>query len=264
MALPAIIDSVEGLVADVAKEYKLDEKSKKYVLDVTAVGGLELADTKGLKTALETERASVKTLKGQVKDFEGLDAAAARDALNKVEEMKNWKPDDKVKGMIDAAKSDMAKAHKAEIDARDARVKKLDGALQKNLVIATASKAITDAKGSIALLMPHVSARVRLREDGDNYLAEVVDEAGNARVGDSSGSPMTIAQFVEELRNSTDYARAFEASGAAGTGASGGNGGAGNAGGTSGGKLRIKSSDQEAINKYSKEIATGKAEVIEG
>jgi hypothetical protein len=267
MALAAVLDSVESLAPDIAKEYKLDEKSKKYILDVTGtkVGDksmYELVDTSGLKSALEKERTEAKNLKDAVKAFEGLDAKEARQALIKVEEMKNWTPDEKVKAQLEATKNDLLKQHNAEKAELATKVGKLSGALKQNLVIASATKAITDAKGSPTLLLPHVEKFVRLREDGDNFVVEILGPEGNVRV-DSQGNPLGIPQFVEELKGHADFARAFDASGAAGTGAGGGGGG-GMTQSPVGGKRIIKASDQKTKNQYAAEIASGKAIVVDG
>ncbi|MBN2312360.1 MAG: hypothetical protein JXM79_00430, partial [Sedimentisphaerales bacterium] len=103
MALAAIIkdEAYNGLSNDLKKEYvKQDDGT--YRLDVTPVGDFALENVKGLKTALSSERTAREAAETKLKSFDGLDGAKARDALKKVEEMTNWKPEDKVKEQIEA------------------------------------------------------------------------------------------------------------------------------------------------------------------
>ncbi len=221
MALPAMVDSIEGLNEAVAKEYKKNETTGKYVLDVTPIGSFELSDTAGLKSALSKERTAAAELRALNKAFENLDPAAARDAIAKVEEMKTWTPSDKVAAQLEATKQDLLKGHIAEKSQLTGKVEKLTGALRKNLVTASLTQAIAEAKGKHKLLLPVAERFVRIREDGEEFKVEVVGEDGNVRVN-GTGASMSIPEYIAELKSSDDYAPAFESSGASGTGATGG------------------------------------------
>lgn len=260
MALKALLDSVEGLDESIQKEYKKDEKSGKYILDVEAVDGLALENVSGLKTALQKERGERSKLADMLKKFEGIeDPDAAREALEKYEEVKNWAPDKKVEEMLDARTKDLVKKHQKEFEKKDNEAKALRQQLEQVLISEAAMKAITAAKGSPTLLLPHVKQAARLREADGKYLVEVIDETGTVKV-DNNGNPMTIQQFVEDLKSSDDFARAFEPSGSSGSG-SGGSSSRQTA--NPGGKRTVKSSDQEAINANWEAIAKGEVVVVD-
>ena len=78
--------------------------------------------------------------------------------------------------------------------------------------------AIAAAKGSSALLLPHVRASVKVIEDNGDFKVQVVDTAGNPRVN-GKGEFLTIADLVSEMRQSDIFGRAFEATGTTGSGA---------------------------------------------
>ncbi|HNU83924.1 MAG TPA: hypothetical protein PKO05_10875, partial [Thermoanaerobaculia bacterium] len=86
---------------------------------------------------------------------------------------------------------------------------------------AEAVRAIAAAKGDPDLLLPHVLASVEVVEEGDEFVARVLDpkERGKHRF-DSKGEYMTISELVTaDLRER--FPRAFEGSGTGGSGATG-------------------------------------------
>ena len=62
-------------------EYAPVDGSETYQLKVDPVNGLQLADVGKLQGALTKERDNVKTLGAKLKAYDGIDVAAARDAL---------------------------------------------------------------------------------------------------------------------------------------------------------------------------------------
>lgn len=222
MALKAILDTVEGLPADVAKEYGKDEQSGKFVLQVAPVGGFALENVEGLKTALGKERENTRKAGETLKAFEGLDPDKARDALTKVTEMTNWTPEQKVKEQIEAIKAQLLDAHGKEKGTLEKKLSSYQKQLTNALIIQAATAAIAEQKGVVELLLPHVERSTRIREsDSGQFVVEVVDKDGNLQV-DRNGNALTIAQLVEKMRASDTFARAFEGSGASGSGAHGG------------------------------------------
>ena len=69
------------------------EKDGKFFLNVTPVDGFELDNVSGLKTALGAERNNVAVLNEQLKPYEGLDAAAARTAIERIAAFGDITPD---------------------------------------------------------------------------------------------------------------------------------------------------------------------------
>jgi hypothetical protein len=123
----------------------------------------------------------------------------------------------------------------AEIETRDQKIGKLAGAYRKVTVTQAATQAISEAKGRVKPLLPHVEAVTRVRETADgSYAVEVLDAAGNVRIGDSQGNPLTIAQLVAEMKTDEEFAPLFEGHNAGGSGAPPG-GANRNAGGGHGG-----------------------------
>jgi hypothetical protein len=267
MALKAIIDSIDGLSEDVKKEYKPGEGKLqgKFVLDVAEVDGFALDNVGTLKTTLQKERETVATLKKSVKAFDGLDAAQAREALEKLEEIKNFNPDQKITEGIRQREEQLSKKWKKEVDDREEAIKATTKQLEEVLIDNAAVKALSEAKGSAKLLLPHVKTRTRLRKtDAGQYVVEVVDENGTARISPKAGSqdPMTISELISEMRGSDDYASAFAASGANGSGAppaGGATGGNSSPVRSAGGKATktIAISDKDAIAANIDGIADG-------
>ncbi len=160
MALAAVInqEAFDSLNESIKSEYKKQDDGK-FILDVTPVNDFALENVSGLKSALSAERAKVGDLQGKLTAFEGIDAGKAKDALKKVEDMVNWKSDDKVKEQIELIKKQLSEKHAGELGAKDETLKKHVAQLEKVLVEAEAVKALAEAKGNTALLLPHVKAR---------------------------------------------------------------------------------------------------------
>lgn len=223
MALRAILDNLEGLAADVAKEYTKRDDGK-YVLDVIEVAGLQLAEVGNLQSALSKERENARAAGDKLKTFEGLDAGKAREALKKVEDMANWSSDEKVKEQIEAIKKQMAEAHGSEVAKLKERLETIMTALEEAKIDSVATHALAEQKGSVTLLMPHIQRQTRLREADGKYVVEIVGSDGTPRLTGTDGHAMSIGELVTEMKGQDDFASAFDGTGASGSGAHGGNG----------------------------------------
>ena len=222
MALKAIVDNLDGLAEDVAKEYKQREDAK-YVLDVMSVDGLELAEVSKLQSALSKERENSRKATEQLKAFDGLDPTKAREALKKLEEMATWTPEQKVKEQIETVKASIIEAHAKEKAALQEKVEKLTKSLQEEMITSVVSQEVAKQKGNVRLLMPHIQKQTRLRDADGKFISEVLDTDGNPRVYGSDGHPMSIGELVAEMKTQDDFASAFEGTGATGSGATGSN-----------------------------------------
>ena len=221
MALKALLakDDYEKLDSGTKAHYR--EEKGKYILDVESVDGYQLKPVASLMSALEKEREQRETLERAVKAFEGVDPAAARDALKKVGEMASWTPGEKAREREEAIARQLTEKHGGELKSRDERIGKLmshlDGAVRRS----AAAAAIAAKKGRVSLLLPTVLDRLKLEEGPDGqFRTYVVDERGQRRITNRSGStdPMGIEELVEELRGNAEFAPAFEGSGASGGG----------------------------------------------
>jgi len=251
--LQAHINTTEGLDEGVAAFYN-EQEDGSFLLNVAGANGYELENTTALKSALGKERANAQSANKALKQFEGLDAKQAREALEKIEEYANFDPDAKVAEAIKVREAQLIKQHESALVSMTDENKSLIGQLEQNLITSSATKAIADLEGSVDLLLPHVMNQTRMRRaENGSFIAEVVDSSGNPRIGDAQGSPMSITQLVEEMKTSDSFARAFKGSGSTGSGATNTN--ASSTGST--GRRSISRFDQEALNSNIEAIASG-------
>lgn len=232
MAIKAILDKLDDAPEALREHYA--EKDGKFVLGVESVGGYALEDVTGLKSALGAERTSREALERQVVKFKDLDPEKARDALTKLAEFEKLDPTaeaDKIANTkFEAAKTQLLEKHGSELGSRDERIGHLTKTVDVLVREQRATAAIADAKGSVDLLLPHVLSATRTVEKDGKFITEVVDAAGNVRIGDAQGNPMTIAALVAEMRESDRFARAFDGDGQSGSGAEHNNSGGGASG----------------------------------
>lgn len=139
-----------------------------------------------------------------------LSAAAAEAERKAAEASGDWK----------AREAQILDRHAKELESLGGRNKTLSSALERRLIDAEATSAIAAAKGSPKVLLPHIKSHVKVVEEDGEFVVHVVDARGNQRIGDAKGTPMTIAQLVEEMKQDADFARNFEGSGSSGGGAS--------------------------------------------
>ena len=230
MALKAVLDSVSGLAEPIAKEYKQGDDGK-FRLDVEAVGGYALENITGLKTSLQSERSRAEEASRALKAFEGLDASAAREAIKKLEEVRNWSPDQKVQEQIAASVKTVEQKYGKQLEEATGQLKQLESALSASMIDQATTASIAKHGGVAELLLPHVRNVTRLRKtDNGRYVVDVIDPASNTvRMSPkgTSTSNMTLEELVEEMKAHPVFGRAFPGSGASGGGSSSGGGGGG-------------------------------------
>jgi len=125
-------------------------------------------------------------------------------------------------GEWDKIKQQMVDAHAKETGKLRDENKSLRESLENQVLVAQATQAIADEKGSSLLLMPHVRSRTKLDESGKPV---VVDESGNVRV-DAQGNPMTVKALIAEMKaDVATFGRAFEPVGMSGGGSQQSSGG---------------------------------------
>lgn len=190
--------------------------------------GWGLEDVSGLKKTVSEERTARKALEKAVAQYEGIDdAAAAREALTQMRagSLKSSKELDEFRKQLEAkVAADLAK--------KDQTVSALTQQLREQLVDGEAVKAIAAAGGNAKLLLPIVRAAVKaeLGQDG-KFSVTLHDEQGKELVSSAEGStrPMTLPEFVSQLRTQAEFKAAFAGSGTGGSGASSATGGSGRA-----------------------------------
>lgn len=211
-----------------------------YTLSVESVNGIALENVTGLKSSLQAARKDVDTFKSKAskleEQFKDIDATAARDALSKVAEMDNWDPEkkleegkkkleQKLKLEADQRIEQATKKHTEALTAKDNELNTAVSQLQQIMIRSAAISALAEAEGNVDLLLPHVEAFAKTKqlEDG-KYAVRILDGNGAERISPQGGSTdnMTIAELVDEMKNSDKFATAFKGSESTGSGADGG------------------------------------------
>lgn len=182
--------------------------------DGFALDGIEIEDTKGLKTALEKEReaarTSAKALKELQAQWEGLDPKQIKDMLEKMgsdteaQLIKAGKIDEVV--AMRTAKANEAHARalkKAEeaIAAANARADKFAGQVLDNHVRAAATKAGLHANAVEDALF---RARTIFKLDAEGNAVQL-DAEGKPVMGKDTKSPFSPAEWLDGMRETAPH-----------------------------------------------------------
>jgi hypothetical protein len=125
----------------------------------------------------------------------------------------------KAEGDFEGLKKQMIDQHTAELTKVTGRTKKVEGKLYDVLARREVEAAITAAGGNPKILAPHILPFVKVVEQDEDFVAQVIDAKGNARIADGAGTAMTIAQLVETFKADETFGVAFAPSGTTGSGA---------------------------------------------
>ena len=193
----------------------------RFRLNVEAADGYALEDISGLKSALSKERANRETLERKVSDLGDLNPSEARKAMQELEELRQLDPraeaDKLAQAKIDAATRKLGDQHTKALSDYEQRIKSqaahLDAIVRKQAITA----ALAEAKGSIELLSPIIEQRTRMVEADGKYRVEVLDTDGMPMLA-NNGQPLTVSDYVAQLRQDERFGRAFESTGLSGTG----------------------------------------------
>jgi len=164
-----------------------------------------------------------KKAKAQLKAWDGKDPAKYDELVQAAEAAAQKKA--AAEGDFETLKKQMSEKHSSELAAREAKIAKLNKAIERRLVDAELTRAIAAKKGEPDLLLPYARQFVRVKETEEDFEGYIADERGTPLVADGKGTPMTFDSFVEQTLM-TKFPRAFE-----GTGSSGGGSAKSNAGG---------------------------------
>ncbi len=224
MALKSILKEEEfGKLADHLKaEYaeKVGTDGKKsYWLAVDPVDGYMLDNPTKLQKALEAERAAVRELKVSLAGYDGLDAAAARDAI---ERLKTAPTNEKVDAQVAAAVKRAEETWGAKLKDAETKGGAYKSALEREMIDGRISHAVGKHGGRPTLLIPVIRSRVQMVEDGKGgFSVKVLGDDGQPLYSQQtakSHEPMGLEEFVGSLKNNDDFAAAFAGSGTVGGG----------------------------------------------
>ncbi|WP_316207402.1 hypothetical protein [Bradyrhizobium sp. SZCCHNR3118] len=230
--LKAVVNDINELDEGLRGYYV--QKDGKFFLNVTPVDGFQLDNTQGLKTALGAERNNVSVLRAQLQPYEGLDAAAARTALERITAFGDLTPEaareavdmaarlsaldpTKEAETIAATKVETLKSQltaqfnlrETELTTKISGLEKANNSLTGQLQTIMADSQIKsevakanpldDARDAVELL---VSKFVRTSLKDGKLVVEVIDTNGNPRIKDHAGTPFEVADLVAEIRES--------------------------------------------------------------
>jgi hypothetical protein len=211
MKLERHVDDLEGLDEAVRALYVEDEEEGGYSLDVE-IDGLEdpeplRANNRKLLKQLDQIRKKNKDIEPHYTELLEAQQKADEDAAKK-------------KGDYESLIRQKDEKHQAELKKHIDEAETLKTEIVSHLVDKTATEAIAKAKGSVTVLLPHVKGACRCAKDDDGrWKVEVLGPDGRPRLNSKGEAPMTIAEFVEELKSKDEFAVNFEGSGATGGGA---------------------------------------------
>lgn len=219
MALKLVIEKLEDVDEDVRSLYK--EKDGKFRLDVDGV-----EDTTAMKAALARANKEAGDRRKQIDRWEkiGKTAEEIEELLAKIDEDKDKAAHEK--GDVEAVKKQMLdqfakERKKLEDKIAEAEVKtgKMRSAMESQMIDATATAAIVEAKGDPFMLLHHVQRFAKVEEaDDGKYMIKVMDPLEGTEKVNGEGKPMTIPELVAEMSQNERYARAFVGNGHSGGG----------------------------------------------
>lgn len=236
-ALKAKLESLEGLAEGLEQFYT--EQDGAFVINVERVDGLGLANADKLERAIKQERKAKDDALKIVKQIpEGKTIEDLLDASTKISELGDLseldsldeKLAERTKQLQEKFDTDTARVTEKftnDLKARDNAIAALENQLQGEIVRGAALKAIGDSGGIPELLLPVVTSSVKVFKDDDGKMvAKIIGADGTPRMSSKAGdvNDMTIAEFVNELRDNDVYARAFNGNDADGGGTSKPNG----------------------------------------
>lgn len=203
---PSII-KLEGAISKERDARKLADKSLKEMESLT--DGLDLDKLKGIDPDKYT---SMVTSLEKFKDEE------KKRNNKKLKDKNEWeKLGKQLQDEFSETVNDLKKDHDGKIavfqekldevsKSKDDKISKMLSTLEKEMKDKEIISAIANEKGSQIILKPHVAPYVKIlqEKDGEDFVARVTDEKGIVRINDS-GDPITISEFVKELKDKKEF-----------------------------------------------------------
>lgn len=205
------------------------QKDGYFLLDTEPVDGWTLENVAGLRSALERERAESRTAREKLALYGEIEPDAAKNAVAKYSEFKDWKPDQNVEKVWSERADEIKKKHDREM----AGLTRTSSALEEEIRaqhVDSALAQIISGKASLKLLLPIVKQHALVDKDaaGRRVVRIKNPDTGNPRISQRTGGQenlMGLEEYVMDiLRNDQDYADAFKPS-KGGSGASNESGG---------------------------------------
>lgn len=216
MPLPLTADSLDAIPEAARGAYV--QKDGKYTLDAT------FEDTSGLKA----KNAELIAKNKQLAERAGIIGERTPEEVQADLDYAKQAREEKAKAAGDFEQ--LKKIQADEIAKRDKMLADLRSARESDHRKRVVVEAINGAGGKAKKLAEPVSKFVKIVEENGELVEQVVDKAGKVRLKDGQGTPMTVADLVEEFKADPDYEVDFAPSGASGSGARNENGAGNRAG----------------------------------
>ena len=220
--------SDESDVPEPLREHYTADDNGRHVLVVDAVEGYALENVQGLKSTLGKLKERANKAEDDLKAYRTLerDPDEITAALDELENLKASTVNHSESERISQLQAELEKTRTA---AKREREKEIAPVMEKNRALTTQlksvmidnalSEAITEAGGSVPLLLRALKDEVRAAEsDNGGIDIQIVDPDGTPRVTGADLKPMSFAELVAEKRADEQYAPAFGANGHSGGG----------------------------------------------
>lgn len=212
-----------------------EQRDGKWYLKVD--GAVDLETHAGFRTNNKTLFDENKSLKEQLKPFEGIDSTKVRDLLDREDQIKNEKlfKEGKVNELIEEKTGAIKKEHQRQIEAKDARIKELEDQSQKtgnrlsavlidNAVLQEATKRGLEP-GAEEFLLARAHDVWQLDDSGNPVAYD--DKASGKQKWGKDGGAIKLGEWMDNLvRDHKFLFKPAQGSGA-GHGDTGGQGGGG-------------------------------------
>lgn len=214
------VDSIESVPSDFRVFY--DEKDGKPVIreDMAATVGA----FRSMSAALDKRSKELTEARAGKVDLSSLsDYGTTPDEIKetfdtKISELQNELSKGKdAKLNLDKLRNDMNMGFQEKTKKYEARIEGLTSFLHKTLVTEKATAEIASAKGDVELLMPFVSAKIKVQESDGEFSVFVVDDQGEQRFN-HVGQPMNIKELVTEMKGNEKYGKLFASESPTGSG----------------------------------------------
>lgn len=221
--LKPLLDTLEGLDATVAALYEPVDGKFRLSVEGLVDEAEHRAELKRLNADAMNRRKELEALKKTLpQDFDPDEWTRLReDAAKRAEE------DLARKGEWDSLKRQMEERHQAEIAKLTKERDEAISETERYLLDEAATREIASADGIPEILLPYIKTRTRVVKDGGKRHVIVLDGDGNPMIGDAKGTPMTLAQFVADLKKHETFGATFKAARSGGGGSQQGSSGGG-------------------------------------
>lgn len=230
MALPLFVEKIDDVDENLRSLYS--EKDGKFYLDAEGLEDLhsEVNKSKSFvkrandeakaerlkRRAYEAIGKSPEEIQAILEEYGSLQELKEKHEMTEAEKKGQW---DQLRAQMNEKHAEQLKAKDALILAEQEKNNRLLSSIQQHLVNSSATAAIAQHKGIPQLLLPFVARHIKCSRDEETgeFQLSVVDDKGEPKVN-GKGEPLTIEEFVSEMRADATFGRAFEGTGASGGG----------------------------------------------